>query len=180
MKKLTAMLLALCLLLALVPALGEGDISGTWYMTLADVNMGYVTLNADGTALADINSVGGMGIGIWKLDGDKLTITEVGGSLDFVVGEDKLTCSRFPVPFSRDAGKVTLAQMQAVLTGESTELPEGLTDTDVMTIATGFYQAYAPLVAAANQNNTAHGSAYTRTHPRTDRADHAEVQLLCL
>ena len=39
MKKLTALLLALCMLLAVVPALGE-DFSGTWYMVLEDVTVG--------------------------------------------------------------------------------------------------------------------------------------------
>ena len=48
MKKLTALLLALCMLLAVVPALGE-DFSGTWYMVLEDVNVGTLEMNADGT-----------------------------------------------------------------------------------------------------------------------------------
>ena len=48
MKKLTALLLALCMLLAVVPALGE-DFSGTWYMVLEDVTVGTLELNADGT-----------------------------------------------------------------------------------------------------------------------------------
>ena len=40
MKKLAALLLALCMMIAAIPALADGE-AGTWYMTLADVTLGY-------------------------------------------------------------------------------------------------------------------------------------------
>ena len=50
MKKLAALVLALVLALAAIPALGEGtDVSGTWYMTMAGVTVGSVELQEDST-----------------------------------------------------------------------------------------------------------------------------------
>ena len=56
MKKITALLLALCMLLAAAPVLGEESPAGNWYMSLADVTLGYILLNEDGTAIVNVAS----------------------------------------------------------------------------------------------------------------------------
>ena len=81
MKKITALLLVLCMLLAAVPAMGEGP-SGNWYMTLADVSLGYILLNEDGTANLNIASQTEI-TGTWTMDGDSVTITAEGEPLTF-------------------------------------------------------------------------------------------------
>lgn len=54
MKKLTALLLMLCLLAAGSAALGE-DYTGTWYMKAGRVEAGKLELDADGSGLLDVS-----------------------------------------------------------------------------------------------------------------------------
>ena len=46
MKKILALILALCLALAAVPVLAEDDLSGTWYMVMMGLTAGTFELNA--------------------------------------------------------------------------------------------------------------------------------------
>ncbi len=90
MKKLTAILLALCMLLAAVPALGE-DFSGTWYMVLEDVTLGTFDLNADGTAKMVMKAGEENTLeyeGTWEAADDGVTITMEGDALGFVYGAE--------------------------------------------------------------------------------------------
>ena len=82
MKKITALLLALCMLLAVVPVLAEESPAGNWYMTLADVTLGYILLNEDGTAVMNIVSEEDI-TGTWTADGTVVTITAAGQPRSF-------------------------------------------------------------------------------------------------
>ena len=144
MKKLTAMLLALCMLLAAVPALGE-DASGNWYMTLADVSLGYITLNTDGTAALGLPGQDEI-TGTWTQEEGKVTVTAEGQSLDFAFDGTSLTSEMFPLSITREEGKVSMDLMSKMMNSEEYELPEGMTETDMMMIAVNFMTEYAQLM----------------------------------
>ena len=78
MKKITALLLALCMLLAITPVLAEEGPGGNWYMSLADVTLGYILLNEDGTAIVNVASQEDIA-GTWTADGNTVTISDVAG-----------------------------------------------------------------------------------------------------
>ena len=149
MKKLTAMLLALCMLLAAVPALGDSA-AGNWYMTLADVTLGYILLNEDGTAVVNVSAEQDT-TGTWAEDGNTVTITVDGEAAEFVCDGTTLKNDLFPLAFTREQGKVPLDLISKMMSGEEYELPEGLTEGDVMTAAVGFMSEYTKLMSAAGE-----------------------------
>ena len=144
MKKLTAMLLALCMLLAAVPALAE-DASGNWYMTLADVTLGYILLNEDGTATVNIASQEDM-TGTWTAEGDSVTVTVEGQPLTFAYDGASLKSDLFPLNLGREEGRLPMDVISKMMSGEEYELPEGMTETDMVTIAMNFIAEYTKLM----------------------------------
>ena len=122
MKKLTAMLLALCMLLAVVPALGE-DFTGTWYMTLAEVSMGSFVLNEDGTSTANVLGQDPYE-GTWSADGDTVTITVDGAPAEFTFDGTNLVSTVIPVPLTREEGKLSMDIITKMYSNEEYELPE--------------------------------------------------------
>jgi len=151
MKKWIALLMTLCLLAAAVPALGE-DLSGNWYMTLADVSMGSLVLSADGTAVFDLMGQGGTGT--WTPGEGKVTVTIDGDSLDFIYADGALTAAVFPVPMVREEGKVSFDLLNQVMVGETPELPEGMTQEDLTAIGLNFMAEYQKLLEGANGTET--------------------------
>ncbi len=131
MKKWTAVLLALCLLLAAIPALGEGeDVSGDWYANIGDVIAGTLTLNANGTAALEVLDPTGAPMNVdgeWTFADGVVTMTVEGSSTEFALKEGSLNADWFPLPFTRTKGKLTRLQAVTLLKGGETELPEGLT-----------------------------------------------------
>ena len=144
MKKLTALLLALCMLLAVVPALGE-DFSGTWYMVLEDVNVGTLEMNADGTfsltvqAGEEANSIEGT----WEATDAGVTLTANGDPAEALYDAEAgtLTIAKLPIPMQREKGKYEVQLMMDVLDvskANEVELPEGVTYLDAATTALAF------------------------------------------
>lgn len=174
MKKLTAMLLALCMLLAVVPALGE-DVSGMWYMTLADVTLGYIQLNEDGTANVNIASQVEAS-GTWTAEGDTVTITADGDALDFAYDGTTLTSDKFPLALGREEGKLPMDLIVKMMNGEEYELPEGMTEADLMAVALGFVAEYSKLMEQVNASeNTGAGEGET---PAGSAAEEAPAENL--
>lgn len=153
MKKLTAILLALCLLLAAVPALGE-DFSGTWYMVLAEVTAGQFDLNADGTATAQMPGQEETFTGTWTADDASVTITIDGDSLTFAWDGEKLFSDKLPVPVVREAGRVPMDLIQKYMNGEEYELPEGMNDTELLSIAMTFAAETQALSGSTDSGET--------------------------
>lgn len=143
MKKWIALLMTLCLLAAAVPALGE-DFSGNWYLTLADVNFGCLTLNADGTAKMQMMEQEGS-TGTWTPGEGKVTVTIDGDAVDFIYADGMLTADVIPVPFSRTEGKLSMTVMTQLMNGDSSGLPEGMTEEDAKTIAMNFITEFSKL-----------------------------------
>ena len=148
MKKIIALLLALCMLLTTIPALGEGP-SGNWYMTLTDVSLGYILLNEDGTANLNIASQTEI-TGTWIMDGDSVTITAEGEPLTFVYDGTSLKSDVFPLSLGREEGRLPMNVIVSMMSGEEFELPEGMTEDDVRTIGMNFIAEYSRIMEAAS------------------------------
>ena len=153
MKKLTALLLALCMLLAVVPALGE-DFSGTWYLVLAEVTAGKFELNADGTATADIPGQEETLTGTWTADDASVTITINDEPLPFAWDGEKLFSDQLPIPVIREAGRVSLDLVQKYMNGEEYELPEGMTDMELLSLAMTFAAEIQTLSGSTDSGET--------------------------
>ena len=79
MKKILALFLALCLMLAALPVVAENDFSGTWYLLLAGMTCGTFELNADGSFTGESGADEEIQKteGTWSADGDQVTLTVV-------------------------------------------------------------------------------------------------------
>ena len=149
MKKITALLLALCMLLAITPVLAEDGPGGNWYMSLADVTIGYILLNEDATAVVNISSQEDMQ-GTWTAEGETVTITVDGESLDFAYDGSSLTSDQFPLSLTREEGRLPMSVLASMMNGEEYTLPEGMTDLEMTTIAMNFLAEYSKIMGAAN------------------------------
>ena len=158
MKKITALLLALCMLLAAAPVLGEESPAGNWYMSLADVTLGYILLNEDGTAIVNVASQEDIA-GTWTADGNTVTITAQGQPLDFTFDGTSLSSEMFPLSLSREEGRLPMSVISKMMSGEEYELPEGMTELEMTTIAMNFVAEYTKIMeAASNQGGDETGA----------------------
>ncbi|MBQ8072514.1 MAG: hypothetical protein IJ231_01990 [Clostridia bacterium] len=158
MKKMLALVLALCVTLAAVPVLAEEDVSGTWYLIMLGMTTATIDLNADGScAIAAFNDGENVNQeGTWTQDGDKLSVivndqtlplVHDGSSLLFdaealaslglevsslgLSGMDDSILSSL-IQITRDPGKVTVAEFNAYQ--ENGTLPEGKTEEDMQAL----------------------------------------------
>lgn len=172
MKKWIAMLLMVCLLAAAVPALGEEDYTGNWYMTVADVSLASMTLNADGSVEFNMAEQGTMN-GTWTTGEGKITVTIDGDGLDFTYEDGKLTAAGFfPVPFVREEGKINSELIGKVMSGEAYDIPEGMTEEEMMAIAMNFVTEYQAILAEQAGDDTTETT--TETTVETPVADAGE------
>ena len=153
MKKITALLLALCMLLAVVPVLGEESPAGNWYMSLADVTLGYILLNEDGTATVNIASQEDIA-GTWTADGNTVTITAQGQPLDFTFDGSSLSSEMFPLSLTREEGKLPMSVISKMMSGEEYELPEGMTELELTSIAMNFVAEYTKIMEEASASSS--------------------------
>ena len=172
MKKWIAMLLMVCLLAAAVPALGEEDYTGNWYMTVADVSLASMTLNADGSVEFNMAEQGTMN-GTWTTGEGKITVTIDGDGLDFTYEDGKLTAAGFfPVPFVREEGKINSELIGKVMSGEAYDIPEGMTEEEMMAIAMNSMAEYQAILAEQAGDDTTETT--TETTVETPVADAGE------
>ena len=172
MKKWIAMLLMVCLLAAAVPALGEEDYTGNWYMTVADVSLASMTLNADGSVEFNMAEQGTMN-GTWTTGEGKITVTIDGDGLDFTYEDGKLTAAGFfPVPFVREEGKINSELIGKMMSGEAYDIPEGMTEEEMMEIAKNFVAEYQAILAEQAGDDTTETT--TETTVETPVADAGE------
>ena len=157
MKKMIAMLLALCMLLAVVPALGE-DFSGEWYWVLEDVTVGTFSLNADGTASVHLEASGEeMNMdGTWEASEAGVTVTMQGEGLTLVYDAEAgtLTTELVPIPMQREKGKYDMTLIMDVIQGKEVELPEGVEQIDVMATAVKFATSLMTLQSTGTDTGT--------------------------
>ena len=144
MKKWLSALLALCLLMTALPALGE-DLSGMWYMTLAEVTIGYLYLNEDGTAEMVVLDDEEIMTGTWTADDASVTLTLQDETVTLSLDGETLILDQLPVPFTREEGRVSMDQIINLLNEEDFELPEGMTAEEMAQIAVNFMEAFLQL-----------------------------------
>ena len=119
MKKLFSLILALCMVCMLVPAVAEEDVTGEWYLktmkqgeTEYDAGaIGYnitMTLNADGTGTMLSPTSEEPTPGSWTLEGDKITVTFEDSPIGGTVADGIITLSEgeMVMTFSREANEV--------------------------------------------------------------------------
>ena len=159
MKRITALLLALCMLLAITPVLSEDSPAGNWYMTLADVTAGYILLNEDGSAVVSMPSQEDMQ-GTWTGDEKTVTITINEQGLDFAYDGASLTSDQFPLALTREEGKMPITVVASMMNGEEYTLPEGMTDIEAAAIVMNFMAEYTKILGAETPGtDTGAGSA---------------------
>ena len=153
MKKVAALLLVLCMLWTAVPVLGEeAGPGGNWYLTLADVTLGYILLNEDGTAVMNIVSEEDI-TGTWTADGTVVTITAQGQPVDFTYDGSSLKSDLIPLALTREEGRLPMDVISKMMGGEEYELPEGMTEADLTMIALNFVSEYTKLMEEASDQD---------------------------
>jgi len=178
MKKIVALILALCLALATLPTLAEApaDLSGTWYLLMAGLTIGTFDFNADGTCVGATAATGEEKKinGTWAVDGNTVTLTVDGESLpltydgtDLTLGAEAIaafTGSSLPegvdisaltsfVKFTRDAGAITIEQLNA-FSADGT-IPEGKTKEEMEAAQMDIAMVLVSIAAAAVPEITA-------------------------
>ena len=144
MKKLTATLLALCLLLAAVPALGE-DLSGTWYSVMAGVTIAAFQLNSNGSVEVAAAGTEKSPDDSWTQDGDTVTITVGGSAETFTYDGTVLNGASYPFPLSREPSTLSIETVSAMKNGGEYELPEGVTELEAAAVYMDFMAEYVKL-----------------------------------
>ena len=137
MKKIFALMLALCMMLAAVPVLAETDFTGTWYLNMAGITCCTFELKADGTcAGASAANAEQKLSGTWSAEENAVTLT-IGeqplallfDGTDLKINAEKDTDDLAAVlKFSREPG-VSLDELNAYLNAGT--LPEGKTKEDM-------------------------------------------------
>ena len=149
MKKIAALMLVLCMVMASIPVLAETDFSGTWYLIITDITCGSFELNADGTC------TGAVAVpeeeqkltGTWSAEGNAVTLTIGDEPLllafdgkDLTIGSEEVATAKDGnefgslLKFSRDPGSVTMDELNAYSTVGT--VPEGKTKEDMELVQT--------------------------------------------
>ena len=132
MKKLAALVLALMMVLAAIPALGE-DYSGLWYLNTAGITGGTLELNADSSVVYTIQ--GEAYNGTWTSNENGVEVTIEGVAILFTANENGLVNEEEQVYLTREPEKISIDQLMnyyiALATGETPELPEGVTQEEM-------------------------------------------------
>lgn len=149
MKKIVALILVLCMALASVSVLAESDLSGTWYLIIADITCGTFELNADGscTGTAAVSGEEQKLTGTWSAEGNAVTLTIgeeplllVSDGTNLTIGSEETATAKDGaealalLKFSREPGTVTADELTAYSTDGT--IPEGKTKEDMETAET--------------------------------------------
>ena len=155
MKKLIAFLAALCMALAMIPAVAEeetaGDCSGIWYFTYADVTIGELALNADGSYRMALYSQDAEIQGSWILENENVILTpQEGEQTAYAYDGTQLIPAGFDINFAirREPGRMTDVQLNDYV--QSQTIPEGMTEEELQEIIRGIYDAAEQEAQAEN------------------------------
>ena len=127
MKKLFSLVLALCMVCMMIPAIAEESVTGEWYTSMSGMTM-VLNLAEDGTAEMSIPGYESTGAGTWVLDGEKITITIEDSPAEgtFADGKITLTEGEMSMEFTRE--KVEGIQLADVNPAAAAEDFEGTWD----------------------------------------------------
>lgn len=132
MKKMFAVLLALCLALAVMPALAEESPAGEWYAVAAGITFGNLTLKEDGTAAFLFD--GEVSEGTWTAEGNSVTVTIDDQPLTLTMTGAVMSSSEMPYVFMKTPGQATMQDIMAYM--ENKTLPEGMDEATMEGIIT--------------------------------------------
>lgn len=171
MKKLISLILSLCLVCMLIPAMADADVTGVWYMHTmkqGDVEMEAsaigmnvtLTLNADGTGTMAMMGQGSDAT--WTLDGDKITVTvadspAVEGTFDgtTITLTQETESGVASMAFTREEVKaVELAPVKTTATAEEFEGEWTCAYVDVAGMIIDAQTAYAAAAASGTETGS--------------------------
>ena len=123
MKKILALVLALCMALAAIPALAE-DYTGEWYMVVEGITFGTLTISEGGAFTLDLKA-GEESIlqeGTWTSEGNTVTLTVDDEPLvltetDGVLNSDK----QYGFSFSREPGAMNYEDLLAMMNADTAD-----------------------------------------------------------
>lgn len=137
MKKIFAMMLALCMMLAAIPVLAETDFTGTWHLNMVGLTCATFELKADGTCEGtSAASTEKKLSGTWTAEENAVTLT-IGeqplgllfDGTDLKINAEKETDELAALlVFSREAG-ITIDELNAY--SNAGTIPEGKTKEDM-------------------------------------------------
>ena len=196
MKKILALVLALCMALAAIPALAEEDFTGTWYLLMFGMTGATFDLNADGTFTATPSisaDTTEAAEGTWSAEGSTVTLTVDEQALPLTydgtnlqLGEEALSAFggdlastgldvsmlASMISMSREPGSVTMAEFTAYQTDGT--LPEGKTKEDMDAI----YAEMMMLVFSIAGSMDIGDTTATGTDPSADSTEAFELTIL--
>lgn len=156
MKKILALMMALCMALAAVPALAESEVAGSWYLISMGMTAASIELNENGTCVITATNKGveEKREGTWTQDGETVTLTVDDQGLpltyngtDLVLGNEAvallggddmaaaisggidLTALEGLMKISREPAAITVAEFDAFQSDGT--LPEGKTQEEM-------------------------------------------------
>ena len=173
MKKMLALLLALCMALGMTTSLAEADASGTWYLVMTGLTVATFELNGDGTCAltVDLEGTEQKMEGSWTQEGDKVTIVANGQTMPLVLDGGNLVFSAEDVAalgldqsgaigagmdlsvltaliqISREPGLLTQSEFSAYQ--QNGTLPEGKTKEDMDAIQAQMMTSLMTLMGSA-------------------------------
>ncbi len=144
MKRIIAVLLVICMGLAAAAGLAESadECAGTWYLVYANVTIGELGMNPDGSYRMVLNSQASEITGSWSRENDTVTMIPEGNEPTYYTYTGtNLTPYGFDISFviRREPGRITDVQLNDYV--ESQTLPEGITEEEMAEIIQGIYEA---------------------------------------
>ena len=146
MKKLIAYLLVICLVLAAGAGTAEQgtaeECAGDWYLVYANVTIGELALNGDGSYLMTVYSQDAAIPGNWSREEYTVTLVPQDGSpSSYIYDGTELIPEVVDVGFSirREPGRITDRQLNEYV--ETQVLPEGVSEEEMAEIIQGIYDA---------------------------------------
>ena len=124
MKKLFSLVLALCMVCMMIPAIAEDSITGEWYASMSGMSM-ILNLAEDGTAEMSIPGYESTGAGTWVLDGEKITITIEDDPAEGTYADGKITLADGDMTMEFTREKVEGIQLAGVDSSAAAEAFEG-------------------------------------------------------
>ena len=146
MKKLTALVLALILALAAIPALGE-EFTGSWYLNMVGMTVGTLELAADGTITGEMTEEAISGT--WEATDNGVQLTIEGETVALIANEAGLATEDNSLSMTREPAKVTIQDFAVYL--QTGELPEGVTEEEMLEILNAMFGAEEEEAAPAEE-----------------------------
>ena len=142
-KRMTAFLLLICMALGLAAGGAEqaaDECAGEWFLVYADVTIGDIGMDPDGSYVMNLYSENTEIAGTWSRENEIVTLTpQDGGVTKYIYKDNNLIPEDFDVEFviRRNPGRITDIQLNEY--AETLALPEDVTEEEMTAIIQGIY-----------------------------------------